>query len=109
MIAGLEQPPVNFRLQILCVFRISGRRFFFASQSGFKRPEGGILSVAVAVNGNMKFVGDAQQTRNVVAVFVRDQNGREIFRRTSDGGQALPDLTRGKPASTSTRVSPVSI
>ena len=33
---------------------------------------------------------------NVVAVFVGDQNGGEIFRRAADGGEARADLARGK-------------
>ena len=33
----------------------------------------------------------------MVAVFVGDQDGGEIFRRATDGGEALADLQRGKP------------
>ncbi len=32
----------------------------------------------------------------MVAVFVRDENGGEIFRRAADAGEARADLARGK-------------
>ncbi len=32
----------------------------------------------------------------MVAVFVGDEDGGEIFRCASDAGEALPDLARGK-------------
>ena len=62
----------------------------------FEGPDGPVLRAAVAINRNLKFVGDAQQPGNVVAVFVRDQNGGEIFRRATDAREALADLARGK-------------
>ena len=30
-------------------------------------------------------------------MFVRDENGREIFRHTTDGGEPLADLARAEP------------
>ena len=40
---------------------------------------------------------DSGQAVNVVVVFVRDENGGEIFRRATDSGEALADLTRAEP------------
>ena len=54
------------------------------------------MRVAIAENGDLKFIGDAEQAGNVVAVFMSDQNGCEVFRRAANGSKALADLTRGK-------------
>ena len=97
MVAGLEQPPVNLRFQIRRVFRITGRGIFFAGQFGFERPDGGVLGVAIAIDGNLKFIGEAEHAGDVVAVFVGDENGGQLFRGAAEAGQALADLARGKP------------
>ena len=62
----------------------------------FECPDGRVLRVAVAIDWNLEFVGDAEQPGDVVGMFVGDQNRGEIFRRATDAGKALADLARGK-------------
>lgn len=62
----------------------------------FERPNRGVLRLAIAEDGNLKFIGDAEQAANVVGMFVRDENGGEIFRRAANGRETLADLARGK-------------
>ena len=73
--AGFKQVAVEFGLQLK-----------------FKRLLGG----AVAINRDVQFLRDAGQAVNVVAVFVGDENGGEIFRRAPDAGEALADLARAE-------------
>ncbi len=73
--ASLEQIAIEFGLQLK-----------------FKR----FLCGAVAINRNVQLLRDSGQAVNVVVVFVRDENGGEIFRHTTDSGEALADLARGK-------------
>lgn len=74
--AGLEQIAIEFGLQL------KFKRFFCS---------------AVAINRNVQLLRDSGQAVSVVVVFVRDENGGEIFRRATDSGEALADLTRAKP------------
>jgi hypothetical protein len=101
MVAGLKQPPINPQFQInvqtLSTFRIGGHGFSFAAQFRFERPNRGVLRIAIAKNGDVKFIGNPQQPHNVIAVLVGDQNGREIFRSAANGGQALANLAGRKP------------
>jgi hypothetical protein len=45
----------------------------------------------------LKFVGDAEQSGDVVSVFVTDENRAQIFRCAVDAGKALADLARAEP------------
>lgn len=70
-----------------------------AVQFRFELILGGVVRRAVAVNGNAEFFAKRGQTLDVVAVFVRDEDAGEIFRRAANGGEALADL-----AETETRI-----
>ena len=63
-----------------------------AVKFGFELILGSFVGRAVAVNGNAEFFPERGQTLDMVAVFVRDENAGEIFRRATDGGEALADL-----------------
>ena len=91
--AGGKKLPVDFSFEGAGGFK---GEIGFLAPFVFECPDGPVLRAAVAINRNLKFVGDAEQPGNVVAVFVRDQNGGEIFRRATDAGEALADLARGK-------------
>jgi hypothetical protein len=65
----------------------------FGFQLRFKR----FLRGAIAVNRDVQFGGDSGQAVNVVVMFVRDENGSEIFRYTTNGGEPLADLTWAEP------------
>ena len=67
-------------------------RFFLRVPFGFERPDGSILRAAIAKNRNMKFICEAENARDVIGMFVRDENGRKRFRRLADRGEALADL-----------------
>ncbi len=90
-VAGVEDVPVDFGMP-----EIGG----FEGEIGFlaplllEGPDGGVLRGAVAIDGNIKFIGDAEQAADVVGMFVGDEDGREIFRRAADGREALADLAR---------------
>ena len=92
-LAGLEQLPVDFGFE--CVGGFESKVGFLAPFV-FESPDRRVLGVAVAKNRDVKFVGEAEQTGDVVGVLVRYQNGREIFRGAADGSEALADLARGK-------------
>ena len=74
--AGVEEMAVEFGLQLK-----------------FKR----LLRGAVAINRDVQLGGNAGQSLNVVAVFMRDQDGGEVFRHPTDGGEALANLARAEP------------
>ena len=74
--AGFKQVAVEFSLELK-----------------FKRLLGG----TIAVNRDVQLSRDAGQAVNVVAVFVGDEDGGEIFRRAPEAGQALADLARAEP------------
>ncbi len=74
--AGFEQVAIEFGLQLK-----------------FKRLLGG----AVAINRDVQLLRNAGQAVNVVAVFVGDEDGGQIFRRATDAGEALADLARAEP------------
>ncbi len=74
--AGLEQPAIEFRFEL-----------------EFKR----LLRVAVAINRDVQFGGDAGEALNVVAVLMRDQDGGEVFRHPADFLEAFADLARAEP------------
>lgn len=57
-------------------------------------PDGGVLGGAIAIDGDVKFVGDTEQTADMVGMFVGDKDGGKIFRGTANGGEALADLAR---------------
>ena len=79
--AGGEQLPVDFRFESVGVFQ---REIGFLAPFVFERPDGCVLRVAIAKNGNTKFIRDAEQSGDVVRVFVGDENGCEIFRRATN-------------------------
>src|SRR5258708_24516450 len=62
-------------------------------EAEFKR----VLRGAVAINRDVQFRCDANEAGDVVAVFMGDQDGGEIFGCAAQGGEALADLARGKP------------
>jgi len=74
--AGVEEVAVKFGLQLK-----------------FKR----FLRGTVAINRDVQFGGDSDQSLDVVGVFVRNENGGEIFRHPTDGGEPLADLARTEP------------
>ena len=57
-----------------------------------------ILGGAIAINREAEFFRDADETGDVIAVFVGDEDGREIFRRPPDAREPLADLTRAEAA-----------
>ena len=95
--AGLEQPPVNFRFEQFRAVHAVERRFLFRIPFRLERPDGAVLGAAVAVNRDVKFIGQPEDARDVIRVLVGYQNGGKIFRRLADGGKALPDLQRREP------------
>jgi len=48
---------------------------------------------AIAVDRNAQTMGNQGQSLDMIAVFVGDQDGGEVFRGTADTGQTLSDLT----------------
>jgi hypothetical protein len=50
----------------------------------------------VTVNRDAKFHGNAAQAADVIAVFVRDENAVQTFRRAANAGQPLADLPRAE-------------
>jgi hypothetical protein len=74
--AGVEEMAVKFGLQLKFKCFLRG---------------------AVAINRDVQFGGDSDQSLDVVGVFVRNENGGEIFRHTTDGGEPLADLARAEP------------
>lgn len=93
--AVFKQSPVNFLFQVFRAVEAVERGFF--RPFGFERPDGAVLRAAIAIDRDVKFVGDAEQSADVVGVFVRDENGGQVFRRAPDAGEALADLARRKP------------
>jgi len=84
--AGGEKLPVDLRLEMFGDIGSIGRRTFFADPLGFQRPDRGVLRVAIAIDGNAKFIRQAEEAGDVIAVFVSDENGREVFRCPANGG-----------------------
>lgn len=56
-----------------------------------------LLGRAVAIDRDAQFISERGQARDVVAVFVRDQDGCEIFRCAPDAGEPLANLAPAKP------------
>jgi len=52
-----------------------------------------LLGGAVAVDGDAEFAGDADESLDMVAVLVGDEDGIEVFGRAAEGGQSLADLS----------------
>ena len=71
-------------------------RLVFLLHFVLERPDGAVLRAAIAKNRDVKFVGEPEQSGDMVGVFVREQDGGEIFRRPADAGEAQADLARGK-------------
>lgn len=57
----------------------------------------GISRGAIAVDRELKFLGEDGEAANMIAVFVRDEDAVEGFGRASDGLEAFSDLTRTEP------------
>ena len=74
--AGLEQPAIEFCFELK-----------------FKR----LLRVAVAIDRDVQFGGNAGETLDVVAVLMRNQDGGEILRHPADFLEAFSDLARAEP------------
>ena len=96
--------------RVLCVVR-DGKCFHadvahFKTAAGDKQPEIQLRAFrdaddfvhrgAIAINGNARFFGDGGEAGDVVAVFVRDKDGGEVFRHAREGGETLPDLPTTK-------------
>jgi len=94
--AGVKQMPVNFSLRTLGAGVTVERGRFFAFPFRLERPQRGVLRAAIAINRDVKFVREAEQAADVVAVFVREQNGGEIFRCAADRREPRADLARRK-------------
>jgi len=70
--AGVEQAPINFRLQVRRAVRAFERWFLFGIPFCFERPNRSVLRAAIAINWNVKFIRESENTRDVIGVFVRD-------------------------------------
>jgi hypothetical protein len=57
----------------------------------------GLFRQSIAVNGNVQLGGQAEQTLNVIGMFVRDQNARQTFGAASNLQQTLADLAPAQP------------
>ena len=55
-----------------------------------------LVGRAVAINRDAQLFAERGQTLNVVAVFVGDKDAGEIFRRATNGGEALADLAEAE-------------
>ena len=94
--AGVEQVPVNFRFEVGRAVRALEGGFLLGIPFSFERPNRAVLCATIAENGDVKFIGEAKNTGDVVGVFVGDEDGGKIFRRLADGGEAFADLQRGE-------------
>ena len=72
-------------------------RFLFRIPLGFERPDGSVLRAAIAKYGDVKFIRKTENARDVVGVFVRDEDCGKFFRRLANRGEAFADLQRRKP------------
>ena len=90
-VAGVEDVPVDPGMPDIGGFE--GEIGFFAPLL-LESPDGGVLGGAVAIDGDVKFIGDAEQAADVVGMFVGDEDGGEIFGCAADGREALADLAR---------------
>ena len=96
-IAGLEQAPFQFCHEIGGgLFDAIEQRIAFAVPSFLDCPGGGFLCFPITINRNLQFPGQPEEAGDMVAVFVRDKNGRKIFRRPPNGREPLADLAGGK-------------
>ena len=68
-----------------------------AVKFGFQLKLKRFLRGTVAINRNVQFGGDSDQSLDVVGMFVRDQDAGEIFRHAADVLKALADLARAEP------------
>jgi len=91
--AGGEQLPVDFGFERVGRFE---REVGFLAPFVFECPDGCVLSLAIAIDGDLKFIGESEQSCDVVGMFVGDQNGGEIFRCFANAGETHSDLARGK-------------
>lgn len=48
---------------------------------------------AIAIDREARLLGNGREAGDMVAVFVRDENGGEVFRHAPEGGEALADLS----------------
>ena len=89
---GLEQPPVNLLFQMRCAVNTLEGRFLLRVPFGFHCPDCAVLRSTIAEDGDVEFVRKAQDAGDMVGMFVGDEDGGKIFRRPTDGGQALAYL-----------------
>jgi len=92
--ASFEQPPVNLGFESVLGFQ---RQIGLFAPFFLEGPDGAVLRATVAKDGNVELVRQPEQPGNMVGMFVRQENGGEIFRGPADAGKALADLPGGKP------------
>lgn len=63
-----------------------------ALETDLQRPFDLIPGFTIAIDGDVELVGDAAESLDVIAMFVSDEDGGEIFRRAADAGQPLAYL-----------------
>ena len=56
-----------------------------------------VLRRTIAINRDVQFLGDADESLDMVAVLVGNQDGREVFRGAADAREAFADLPRAEP------------
>lgn len=96
-VAGLEQSPFEFRDKIFGgFFQAIEERVARTVPAFFQCPRDGCLRFSIAKNWDFKFLGESEQTGNVVGVLMRDENAGKIFWRAANGREALADLARRK-------------
>ena len=66
----------------VCDFKARAGFKQVAVKSGLQLEFKGFFCGVIAVNRDVKFLGDSDQAGNMVAVFMCDENGGEIFRST---------------------------
>lgn len=67
-----------------------------AIELGLELAFDGFAGVAIAVDGNVELGGDGGEALDVIAVLVGDEDARQPFGSTADGGEALADLAAAK-------------
>jgi hypothetical protein len=91
--AAFEEAPVNFGFESVGGFE---GEVGFLAPFVFERPDGAVLRAAIAIDGDVAFVGEAEQAGDVVGMFVGEQDGGKTLGRAADAFEALADLARGE-------------
>ena len=57
----------------------------------------GFLRRAIAINRDLQFGAELDQSLDVISVFVRDEDAGQVFGRAANGGEPLADLPQAEP------------